>query len=79
MGNEHDLVEDVDTQTLIKLVKFLERGKATGLDTIHNEVLRIGTTTSLFHHLAELFYFFRRTRLHPNCMENSYPTYVTEA
>ena len=27
VGNEHELVEDVDTQTLIKLVKFLKRGK----------------------------------------------------
>ena len=55
IGNEHDLVADVDTQTLIKLVKFLKRGKAPGPDTIHNEVLRLGTTTSLFHHLARLF------------------------
>ena len=55
MGNEHELVEDVDAQTLIKLVKFLKRCKAPGLGTIHNEVLRLGTTTSLFHHLAELF------------------------
>ena len=55
MGNEHELVEDVDAQTLIKLVKFLKRGKAPGPDTIHNEVLRLGTTTSLFHHLAKLF------------------------
>ena len=46
---------DVDAQTLIKLVKFLKRGKAPGPDTIHNEVLRLGTTTSLFHHLARLF------------------------
>ena len=46
---------DVDAQTLIKLVKFLKRGKAPGPDTIHNEVLRLGTTTSLFHHLAKLF------------------------
>ena len=46
---------DVDAQTLIKLVKFLKRGKAPGPDTIHNEVLRPGTTTSLFHHLARLF------------------------
>ena len=45
----------VDAQTLIKLVKFLKRGKAPGPDTIHNEVLRLGTTTSLFHHLARLF------------------------
>ena len=55
VGNEHELVADVDAQTLIKLVKFLKRGKAPGPDTIHNEVLRPGTTTSLFHHLARLF------------------------
>ena len=55
VGNEHELVADVDAQTFIKLVKFLKRGKAPGPDTIHNEVLRLGTTTSLFHHLAKLF------------------------
>ena len=55
VGNEHELVADVDAQTLIKLVKFLNRGKAPGPDTIHNEVLRLGTTTSLYHHLARLF------------------------
>ena len=55
MGNEHELVEDDDAQTLIKLVKFLKRGKAPCSDTIHNEVLRLGITTSLFHHLAKLF------------------------
>ena len=43
-GNEHELVEDLDPQTLIKLVKLLKRGKAPGPDTIHNEVLRLGTT-----------------------------------
>ena len=36
-------------------IKFLKRGKAPGPDNIHNEVLRLGTTTSLFHHLAWLF------------------------
>ena len=78
-GNEHELVEDVDPQLLISLVKFLKRGKAPGPDTIHNEVLRLGTITSLFHHLArQTFYLFHTARLHPNCMENSYPTYVTE-
>ena len=55
VGNEHDLVEDVNPQTLIKLVKFLKRGRAPGPDTIHNEILRPGTTTSLLHHLAKLF------------------------
>ena len=55
VGNEHELVADVDAQTLIKLVKFLKRGKAPGPDNIHNEVLRLGTTTSLYHHLARLF------------------------
>ena len=55
VGNEHDLVADVDAQTLTKLVEFLKRGKAPGHNTIHNEVLRLGTTTSLFHHLVRLF------------------------
>ena len=50
IGNEHELVADVDAQTLIKLVKFLKSGRTPGPDTIHNEVLRLGTTTSLFHH-----------------------------
>ena len=54
VGIEYELVDGVDAQTLIKLVKFLKRSKALGLDTIHNVVLMIGTTTSLFHHLAKL-------------------------
>ena len=58
MANEHELVEDVDPQLLIKLVKFLKRSKAPGPNTIHNEVLRLGTTTLLFHHLAKLFTSF---------------------
>ena len=33
VGNEHELVEDVDTQSLIKLVKSLKRGKSPGPDT----------------------------------------------
>ena len=48
LGIEHKLVEDVDAQTPIKLVKFPERGKAPGPNTIHNEAIRLGTTTSLF-------------------------------
>ena len=55
VGNEQELVADVDAQTLVKLVKFLKRGKAPGPDTIHNEELWLSTTTSLFHHLARLF------------------------
>ena len=55
MDDDHDLVADVDSDTLIKIVKFLKRGKAPGPDNIHNEVLRLGNTTSLFHHLARLF------------------------
>ena len=55
MGNEQELVEDVNPQSLIKIVKFLKRGKEPGPDTIHNKALRLGTTTSLFHHLDKLF------------------------
>ena len=55
MDDDHDLVADIDSDTLIRIVKFLKRGKAPGPDNIHNEVLRLGTTTSLFHHLAWLF------------------------
>ena len=55
VGNEHELVANVDAQTLIKLVKFLKRGKVPCPGNIHNEVLRLGTTTSLYHHLARLF------------------------
>ena len=46
---------NIDSDTFIRLVKFLKRGKAQGTDNIHNEVLKLGTTTSLFHHLARLF------------------------
>ena len=55
MDDDHDLVADIDSDTLIRIVQFLERGKAPGHPNIHNEVLRLGTTTSLFHHLARLF------------------------
>ena len=48
---------DIDSDTLIRIVKFLKRGKAPGPDNLYNEVLRLGTTTSLFHHLAWLFTF----------------------
>ena len=55
MGNEQELVADVDAQTLTKLVQFLKSGKAPGPDTIHNKILRLGTTTSLFRNLTRLF------------------------
>ena len=55
MDDDHDLVADIGSDTLIRIVKFLKRGKAPGPDNIYNEVLRLGTTTSLFHHLARLF------------------------
>ena len=54
----HDLVADSDSDTLIRIVKFLKRGKAPGPDNIHNEVLRLGITISFFHHLARLFTSF---------------------
>ena len=55
MDDDRDLVANIVSDTLIKIVKLLKRGKAPGPDNIHNEVLRLGTTTSLFHHLAWLF------------------------
>ena len=58
MDDDHDLMADIDSDTLIKIVKFLKRVKAPGPDNIHNEVLRLGTTISLFHHLARLFTSF---------------------
>ena len=58
MDDDHDLVADIDSDTLIRIVKFLKRGNAPGPDNIHTEVLRLGTTTSLFHHLARLFTSF---------------------
>ena len=54
MDDDHDLVANIGSDTLIRTVKFLKRGKAQGPDNIHNEVLRLGTTASLFHHLARL-------------------------
>ena len=55
--DDHDLVADIDSDTLIRIVKFLKRGKAPGPNNIYNEVLRLGTNTSVFHHLARLFTF----------------------
>ena len=55
MDDDHDLVADIDSDFLIRIVKFLKRGKALGPNNIHNDVLRPGTTTSLFHHLARFF------------------------
>ena len=55
MDDDRDLATDVDSDTLIRIVRFLYRGKPPFPDNIHNEVLRLGTTTSLFHHLARLF------------------------
>ena len=55
IDDDHDFVADTDTDTLIRIVKFLKRGKPPGPDNIHNVVLRLSTTTSLFRHLARLF------------------------
>ena len=77
MDDDHDLVASIDSDTLIRIVKFLKRGKAPGSDNIQNEVLR------LHHHLivpslSKAFYLVHKNRLHSNCMEISYPSYVTE-
>ena len=79
MDEYHDLVANIESVTLIRIVKFLKRGKAPGPVNIHNEVLRLGTTTSFFHQLAWLFTSSIQKRLHPNCIEISYHPYVTEA
>ena len=56
VGNKHKLVENVDPQTLIKLVKFLKRVKHKApTPYTMRYLIRLGTTTSLFHHLAKLF------------------------
>ena len=55
MDGDHDLVPDIDSDTLITIVKFLKRGKAPGPLNIHNEVLKLGTITLLSHHLTRLF------------------------
>ena len=55
MDDDHDLVADIDSNTLVRIVKFLKRAKAPGPDNTHNDVLRLSTTTSLFHHLTQLF------------------------
>ena len=39
MDDDHDLVADIDSVILIRIVKFLKWGKAPGPDNIHNEVL----------------------------------------
>ena len=57
IDNDHDLVADIDSDTPIRIIKFLKRGKAPGPDNIHNEVLRLGTTISLFHHLERFLTF----------------------
>ena len=35
IDNDHDFVADIDSDTLIRIVKFLKRGKAPGPDNIH--------------------------------------------
>ena len=55
MDDDRDVVADIDSDTLIGIVKFLKRGKAPGPDNILNEVFMLGSITSLFHHSARLF------------------------
>ena len=39
MDDDHSLVADIDCDTLIRIVKFLKRGKAPGPDNIHMRYL----------------------------------------
>ena len=36
MDDDHNLVDDIDSDTLTRIVKFLQRGKVPGPDNIHN-------------------------------------------
>ena len=54
MDDDYDLVANIDSDTLIRIVKFLKRSEVPGPDNIHNKVLRLGTAISLFHDLAWL-------------------------
>ena len=47
------MMADIDSDTLISIVKFLKRGKVPGPENI--QAVKLGTTTSLFHRLARLF------------------------
>ena len=77
MDDDHDLVVDIDSDTLIRIVKFLKRGKTQAQITYTMRYL------ARHHHLivsslSTAFYLLHTNRLHPNCMEVSYPSYVTE-
>ena len=49
MDDNHDLVVDNDSDTLIRRIgKFLKQGKAPGPDNIRSQVLKLGPTTPLF-------------------------------
>ena len=78
MDNGHDLVADIDSHPLIRIVKFLKGGKAPGPDNIHNEVLRLSTTTSLFQHLARLFAYSIQMGYIPTAWKLTTLTNVTE-
>ena len=41
MDDDHDLVTNINSYTLIRIVKFLKQGKASGPNNIHNEALKI--------------------------------------
>ena len=75
MNDDHDFVADIDSDTLIRIVKFLKRGKAPGPDNIHNQARHHHLIVSS---LSKAFYLLHTNRLHSNRMEISYPSYVTE-
>ena len=79
MDDDHDLVANTDSDTLIEIVKFLKQGEAQ--DPITYAMRYLGEARH--HHLIvpslnTAFYLSHTNRLHPNCMEISYPSYVTE-
>ena len=78
MNDDHDLVADIDSNTLILIVKFFNQGKAPGTYNTDNKVLRLGNHHLIVPSLSMAFCLFHTNRLHPNCMEISYPPQVTE-
>ena len=80
IDDDHDLVADIDSDTLIRIVKLFKRGKAPSpMKKNHTQ----WSTQARHHHLIvpslnTAFDLLHTNGLHPNCREISFPLYVTE-